>query len=149
VKIHDHQAAGGSGAMYQRKEINSMRKTTVVLVVGLLAVMMTQGAPIQAAEPQYEVLTPWADADPVPLRGISPRLDNLQGKKIGLFANFKRAARPMVLSVERRLRTMYPGTEFTIFHSRLPNVTETETRNREQFIDWINSVDAVVAAVGD
>jgi hypothetical protein len=27
----------------------------------------------------YEVISPWAEADPVPFRGISPRLDSLAG----------------------------------------------------------------------
>ena len=40
----------------------------------------------------YEVLSPWAEADPVPLSGISPRLEDMTGKKIGLFCNSKRAA---------------------------------------------------------
>ena len=42
----------------------------------------------------YEVLSPWAEADPIPFRGISPRLGTLEGKKIGLLANSKRAAAP-------------------------------------------------------
>ena len=36
---------------------------------------------------QYEVLNPWAESDPVPMRGISPRLDTMEGKTIGLFQN--------------------------------------------------------------
>ena len=35
----------------------------------------------------YEVLSPWADADPIPARGITPRLDTLEGKKIGIITN--------------------------------------------------------------
>ena len=31
---------------------------------------------------QYEVLNPWAEADPIPLEGISARLNELAGKKI-------------------------------------------------------------------
>ena len=31
----------------------------------------------------FEVLSPWAEVDPVPLKGISPRLKSLEGKKIG------------------------------------------------------------------
>jgi hypothetical protein len=34
------------------------------------------------SEYQYDVLSPWAEVDPLPLRGISPRLDSLSGKKI-------------------------------------------------------------------
>ena len=98
---------------------------------------------------QYEVLSPWADVDPIPLRGISPRLDSLSGKKIGLFANFKRAARPIQAEVERRLKERFPDIETSLFDSSLPNVTETETENKEKFTAWAKEMDAVIAAVGD
>jgi hypothetical protein len=35
------------------------------------------------SEYQYEVLSPWAEVDPVPLRGISPRLDSCPVKRSG------------------------------------------------------------------
>jgi hypothetical protein len=76
-------------------------------------------------------------------------LNTLSGKKIGLFANFKRAARPVATEVGKRLKTMYPDCETTLFDSRGANVVETETKNREQFIAWAKGVDAVVLAVGD
>jgi len=100
-------------------------------------------------EYQYEVLSPWAEVDPIPLRGISPRLDSVSGKKIGLFANFKRAARPIQAEVERRLKERFPDIETSLFDSRLPNVTETETVNREKFTAWAKEMDAVIAAIGD
>jgi len=98
---------------------------------------------------QYEVLSPWAEVDPIPLRGISPRVDTLEGKKIGLFANFKRAARPIQSYVEKKLKERFPGSETSLFDSRLPNVTETETVNKEKFTAWAKEMDAVIAAVGD
>ncbi|MBN2337991.1 MAG: hypothetical protein JXP48_05560 [Acidobacteria bacterium] len=103
----------------------------------------------QAPETQYEVLSPWADVDPIPLRGLSPRLDTLDGKKVGLFANFKRAAKPITDEVEKRLKQKYPTIQTSLFHSTLPNVTETETVNKERFAAWAKDMDAVVAAVGD
>ena len=101
------------------------------------------------AESLYEVLSPWADVDPIPLRGISPRLDSLAGKKIGLFANFKRAAIPIITEVEKRLKERYPDIETSLFHSTLPNVNEIETVNKEKFTAWAKGVDAVVGVVGD
>jgi len=100
-------------------------------------------------EIQYQVLSPWAEVDPVPLRGISPRVDNLAGKKIGLFVNYKRAARPIGLSLEKRLKSMYPGSEIRFFYSPDWNVVETETRNREKFTVWARESDAVILLVGD
>jgi hypothetical protein len=98
---------------------------------------------------QYEVLNPWAEVDPVPLRGISPRLNTLAGKKIGLFANFKRAAKPMLVEVEKKLKARFPDIEASLYDSRSPNVDESETENRVGFTDWAKGVDAVIAAVGD
>ncbi len=100
-------------------------------------------------ETQHEVLSPWADVDPIPLRGISPRPDSLAGKKIGLFANFKRAAVPIVTEVEKRLKERFPDIETILFHSTLPNVDESVTENRERFTAWAKGVNAVVAVVGD
>jgi hypothetical protein len=102
-----------------------------------------------AMESRYEVLNPWAEADPIPLRSISPRVASLAGKKIGLFANFKRAARPILAEVEKLLKAKYPGIETSLFDSRGNNVLETETENREKFEAWAKGVDAVVGAVGD
>jgi hypothetical protein len=99
--------------------------------------------------PQYEVLSPWAEADPIPLRGISPRAETLAGKKIGLFANFKRAARPILAEVEKRLKERYPDIQTSLFDSRGNNVLETETENKDKFEAWAKGVDAVVGAVGD
>jgi hypothetical protein len=122
-----------------------------VMALAVLAVHAPSGdfSAQAAAENQYEVLSPWADADPIPVRGISPRLDTLEGKKIGLFANFKRAARPITDEVERRLKEQYPTIQTSLFHSTLPNVDETETVNKEKFEAWAREMDAVVAAVGD
>ena len=135
-----------------------MRKILMMLSIGILAAIAAQdssraqnaqSAKAKASGAQYEVLSPWAEVDPIPLRGISPRLDTLAGKKIGLFANFKRAARPIAASVERNLKALYPDIETVLFDSRDPNVTETETKNRDKFIAWAKGVDAVVAVVGD
>jgi hypothetical protein len=105
--------------------------------------------PGTSSEPQFRVLNPWAEADPIPPRGPSPRLNSLAGKKIGLFANFKRASHPILASVERRLKAMYPDCRTSLFDSRGANVVETETKNRERFVAWVKGVDAVILAVGD
>ena len=133
-----------------------MRRILMALSIGILVTAAAQdfskaqsSANSKSEAVQYEVLNPWAEVDPIPLRGISPRLDTLAGKKVGLFANFKRAARPMAASVEKRLKAMYPDIQTSLFDSRAWNVVETETKNREKFIAWIKDVDAVVLMVGD
>jgi len=44
---------------------------------------------------------------------------------------------------------MYPDSQTSLWDSRGANVVETETKNREKFIAWVKSVDAVILAVGD
>jgi hypothetical protein len=99
--------------------------------------------------PQFEVLSPWAETDPVPLRGISPRLPQLDGKKIGLFYNSKRAARPMLETVERKLKERFPTLEVRYYASSKVNCPEIETGNKGAFQEWVRGVDAVITAVGD
>lgn len=97
----------------------------------------------------YEVLSPWSEAEPVPLKGLSPRLDNLAGKKLGLLCNNKRAA-PVILDVtEKILKERYPDSEISMFHSRTFSVSALEQDRQQEFDDWIKGVDAVIAAVGD
>jgi hypothetical protein len=98
---------------------------------------------------QYEVLSPWAVVDPIPLRGIAPRVDTLEGKTIGLFKNFKRASRSMLEVVERELQKRYPSARFSWYNSDGTNVLETETENKEKFREWAEGIDAAVAVVGD
>ena len=135
-----------------------MNRYLLALFIGLFAVMairglsMAQGA--GSSEPkrpdiQFEVLSPWADVDPIPFRGISPRIPTLAGKKIGLFVNPKRAAMPIAESIDRRLKAMYPDVQTIVFRSVGANVNEIETKNKEKFIAWVRGIDAVIAVVGD
>jgi len=98
---------------------------------------------------QYGVLNPWAEADAIPLRGISPRVTDLTGKTIGLFAgNHKIAARPILNVVEERLKERFPPLKFSWFLFGL-SLEVTETEEKERFEDWAKGVDAAIAAVGD
>jgi hypothetical protein len=95
------------------------------------------------------VLSPWAEADPIPLKGLTPRVTDLAGKRIGLLCNIKRAA-PLILQVtERILRKRFPTSEISWFRARSFSVSSLEPDNLATFEEWINGVDAVVAAVGD
>ena len=98
---------------------------------------------------QYEVLSPWAEADPIPLRGISPRLTSLEGKKIGLFRNFKRASKPYAAVVSAKLRERFPGVDIRLFESNGANVLETETENKTKFEEWARGVDAAILLFGN
>ncbi|OGO30106.1 MAG: hypothetical protein A2Z29_07310 [Chloroflexi bacterium RBG_16_56_11] len=97
----------------------------------------------------YEVLSPWAEADPVPFRGISPRIADLAGKKIGLFRNPKRAAEPTLKVIEDRLKKRFPTATFSWFANTAANEMVTETRAKDDFEAWLKGVDAVITAYGD
>jgi hypothetical protein len=135
-----------------------MRKYLSALFIGILAVLAVQGSSRaqgsasskpKASDTQFVALSPWADVDPMPLRGISPRISSLAGKKMGLFINPKRAAMPIAESIEKRLKTMYPDIQIIEFHSTEPNVNEIETKNKEKFAAWVKGLDAAIAVVGD
>jgi hypothetical protein len=135
-----------------------MRRFLWALSIGILAILAAQdssraqgaaSSKLKAPDAQFEVLSPWADVDPIPLRGISPRLSSLAGKKIGLFVNPKRAAMPIAQSIERRLKAMYPDVQTIIYHSVGANVNEIETKNKEKYTAWAKGLDAAIAVVGD
>jgi hypothetical protein len=134
-----------------------MRRFLSALSIGILTIIATQdssraqagSAKAKAPDIQFEVLSPWADVDPIPLRGISPRISTLAGKKIGLFVNPKRAAMPIAESIDKKLKAMYPDVQTIVFHSTEANVNEIETKNKEKFTAWAKGLDAVIAVVGD
>ena len=97
----------------------------------------------------YEVLSPWAEADPIPVRGITPRVADIAEKKIGLFCNTKRAAVPIINAVEKGLKQRFPGCQFSRYQSTKVNVKEIESEKKAEFQAWVEGVDTVVAAVGD
>jgi hypothetical protein len=135
-----------------------MRRFLSVLSIGILAVLAVQdlsraqgaaSSKPKAPVTQFKALSPWADVDPITLRGISPRIESLAGKKIGLFVNSKRAAMPIAESIQKRLGAMYPNVQTVVFHSTQPNVNEIETKNKEKFTAWAKGIDAAIAVVGD
>ena len=131
-----------------------MHKIAFVLVtIVLSALVVTSPSPTPfasaASDIQYEVLSPWAESDSIPPRGISPRLDTLAGKKIGLFVNTKRAAKPMAAAIEKRLKEKFPTCETSLFASPLSTVILRDSKDGDQFTAWLKSVNAVILLVGD
>ena len=101
------------------------------------------------ANGQYEVLSPWADVDAVPLKGISPRVANLSGKKIGLLSNRKPAAGPILTVVEKRLKERYPTIETSWYEALKISVPQVETEGKAVFEKWVKKSDVIITAVGD
>jgi hypothetical protein len=133
----------------------NMKGLKFLAVLGaLLAVMTTQGSSRTQAqnkpEVQYQVLSPWAEVDPIPLKGLTaPRVNDLAGKKIGLFVNYKRAARPSAEAVEKQMKARYPDAEFSYYESRDWNVNVIETKEKDKFTAWVKGLDVIVATIGD
>ena len=98
---------------------------------------------------KYEVLSPWAEADPVPWKGINERLEDISGKKIGLLSNSKRTAEPTLKAVEDRLKKRLPDTRFEWFSNLMPNTVAVETVLKDEFEKWLDGIDAVISAYGD
>jgi hypothetical protein len=96
----------------------------------------------------YEVLSPWADIDPVPVKGISPRLDGLEEKTFGFFMNSKIAAEPMADIMEEKIKEKYPSMTFSRF-VRIPNISMEETPEKEEYAEWLKGMDAVIYTHGD
>jgi hypothetical protein len=99
----------------------------------------------------YDVLSPWAETDPLPLQGINPRVADLRGKRIGLYANYKRAAVPIQNAVEVVLRERY-GNDIRIsrFNQKSANDIGSDPEEGPRFAEWLEKeVDTVIVAVGD
>jgi hypothetical protein len=98
----------------------------------------------------YEVRSPWAEADPIPLRGISPRPADLAALKIGLFASSKPAAPRIMAALEEQMRARYPNVRTSRYNAEEGFILlQMAGRSRERFIEWVKGVDAIVASVGD
>src|SRR3990167_11195906 len=110
---------------------------------------MNTGAQASRGTASYDVLSPWAHVDPVPLRGITPRPKDLAGKKIGLFSNGKRAAALTLTAFEARLKEKVPSVETSWYTSTKVNTPEILTEGKDRFEAWVKGVDAVVLSVAD
>src|SRR5215831_12045320 len=87
----------------------------------------------------YEVLSPWAAVDPVPLEGITARLPDLRGRRIGLFNNGKVSARPMLDTVEAELHRRFDDITTPRF-GRTANLEVAETADRARYEEWAREV---------
>ena len=110
---------------------------------------MNMGAESGQRGADFEVLSPWADADPVPLRGITPRPAALEGRKIGLYSNRKRAAELTLKAVEHELLERFPGAQTSWYECTTVNLPEMQSAGKARFEAWVGSVDAVVLSVAD
>jgi hypothetical protein len=110
---------------------------------------------------QFEVLSPWAEIDPITLNSLAPRLESPDGKRIGLFVmKYKHASALVQTVIEKRLKERYPSAKFfrfdrhrgADFDSTLDNYQVDPVQDKREladFEDWLKGLDAVIGAVGD
>ena len=97
---------------------------------------------------QYEVWNPWAEVDPMALKGISPRPAGLTDSTIGLYSTVrKRASLPINNAVERKLKERFPTLKFS--HFLFDKLGLSDEEDKARLAEWLKGVDAVVTAVGD
>lgn len=76
---------------------------------------------------------------------LAPRIDGLDGKRIGLFENSKPAAEPVATVLRERLAERYPGATFSRYSARA-----RDEAGLRQVAAWATAeTDACIAAVGD
>ena len=92
---------------------------------------------------------PVADSEAAERKPIAPRLERIEGARIGLFDNGKPAAEPLLDVVEERLNEAYPSVtvdRYAVDHlNRIKN--EGEMANIEAWADA--ELDACIGAIGD
>ncbi len=97
----------------------------------------------------YEVLSPWADVDPIPQIGILPRVTNLTGKRIGLYDNGKRAAATILATIQGELSARYDSLTFSNYRRTNGYMEIAQTDEKGRYESWVKEQDAVIFAVGD
>lgn len=98
----------------------------------------------------YAVLSPWAQSDYLKKNPISPRLSDLVGKTIGLYASFKEYHPFFMRELERQMTAMFPNTKFS-HYTYIVDAKEIrdDPVNYEDFKAWLSTVDAVIGVGAD
>jgi len=105
---------------------------------------------VKKESPLYEVISPWAEADPVTPRGLTAeRPAALDGKTIGLFHIWKRASKPMLEVLERELKKRFPIARISWYSKSQFNTPEIESSNKAKYEAWLKGLDTVIFAYGD
>jgi len=79
---------------------------------------------------------------------LVPRVDDLDGKRIGLYDNGKPAAEPLLTAVQEKLSARYPDATFDWYHVAHLNYIKNEDE-QEAVREWAKDVDVAIGAIGD
>lgn len=99
---------------------------------------------------KYTVLSPWAEIDIVDVAPLSPRLDTIDGKTIGLFAKFKHHDPHILKEIGRQLKEKCPSVKLEFL--QYPKDT-TEIEKDPEFYpifkEFVDKCDAIISGNGD
>ncbi len=101
--------------------------------------------PINKAPVVLEVLNPRGEIPPVQAIGLTPRLKDLNGKKVGLIDNGKVGAGTFLDAVEEELKKRLPG----IVVLRFKKPGRTTAASPKFYPEVAKKVDAFIYATGD
>ncbi len=95
-------------------------------------------------------LSPWSEVDTSELSGLSPRLDTLEGKTIGMFGDFMILATQMLKAVEKELHKRYPTARFSYIQYKAETVMiERDPDFKPAFDQWAKDVDCILSFYGN
>ncbi len=89
-----------------------------------------------------ELYNPRGEIEPPPVYVPSPRLEALEGKKIGLYSNGKQGVDNFFTAIEELLKKRYP--DITTKH-----LTGAFEIRDEEVDDFVSDIDAFIYAIGD
>lgn len=95
-----------------------------------------------------DLVTPSPSEDEVEQKPLSPRVDSLEEKTIGLYDNGKSAGEPLLTAVQERLSERYPDAQFEWYHVPHLNLIK-EDDVQEDVKAWAADIDVGIGAIGD
>lgn len=94
------------------------------------------------------LITPSSADNDTEQKPLVPRVDSLEGKRIGLYDNGKPAAEPLLTAVQEKLTERYPDATFEWYHVEHLNQIKNDDE-QESVVDWAENVDTAIGAIGD
>lgn len=97
----------------------------------------------------YTVLSPWGAVDTTQVCGLSTRLDDLNGKTVGMFADLFKVGIHMQHHLEEELKKRYPDIKVKyIRYSIETKRIEDDPEFKAEFDAWAADCDAILSCYG-
>lgn len=101
------------------------------------------------SDEQLKAISPWAEVDTSEYRGLSPRLDDLNGKTIGMYGDFMIVSTYLLHAVEKELKKHYPEAKFSyIQYTKETTRIAGDEGFKPQFDAWADGVDCILSFYG-